>query len=151
MAHACNTGNARSRSTTVTSWAHTNTGIRPRLIPLARMFSVVTMKFTEPSSDEAMMMTIAISQIVWPGGAATDKGAYDVQPDCAAPPGARNADSITMPPTRKAQYDIMLRRGNAMSSAPIWSGRTKFPKAATPSGTTPRKIMIVPCMAPSWL
>ena len=38
-----------------------------------------------------------------------------------------------------------------MSGAPICSGMTKLPKAATPSGTTPRKIMIVPCMAPSWL
>ena len=41
--------------------------------------------------------------------------------------------------------------GNVMSGAPICSGTTKFPKAANASGTTPAKIMIVPCIAPSEL
>ena len=38
-----------------------------------------------------------------------------------------------------------------MSMAPIWSGVTKFPNAAKPRGTTPRKTMIVPCIAPNML
>ena len=38
-----------------------------------------------------------------------------------------------------------------MSGAPIWSGTTKLPNAAKASGTTPAKIMIVPCIAPNEL
>ena len=38
-----------------------------------------------------------------------------------------------------------------MSGAPIWSGTTKLPKAAKAIGTIPRKIMIVPCIAPNEL
>jgi hypothetical protein len=45
----------------------------------------------------------------------------------------------------------MLIFGNVMSGAPIWSGTTKFPKAANATGTMPRKIMIVPCIAPNEL
>ena len=45
----------------------------------------------------------------------------------------------------------MLTFGKAMSGAPICSGTTKFPKAANASGTTPRKTMIVPCIAPNEL
>ena len=45
----------------------------------------------------------------------------------------------------------MLIFGNAMSGAPIWSGSTKFPNPPTARGTTPRKTMMVPCIAPSSL
>ena len=38
-----------------------------------------------------------------------------------------------------------------MSMVPIWSGMTKLPKAAKPSGTIPKNTIIVPCMAPSML
>ena len=55
------------------------------------------------------------------------------------------------PPTKKAQKLAALIFGKVMSGAPICSGTTKFPKAANATGTTPRKIMIVPCMAPSEL
>ena len=45
----------------------------------------------------------------------------------------------------------MFSFGNAMSMVPIWSGMTKLPKAAKPSGTMPKNTMTVPCMAPSML
>ena len=45
----------------------------------------------------------------------------------------------------------MLIFGKVMSGAPICSGTTKFPKAANATGTTPAKIMIVPCIAPNEL
>ena len=45
----------------------------------------------------------------------------------------------------------MLIFGKVMSGAPIWSGTTKLPKAAKAIGTIPRKIMIVPCIAPNEL
>jgi hypothetical protein len=39
-------------------------------------------------------------QIVCPGGATTESGAYEVQPDCGQPSGAKKLDSMTMPPTK---------------------------------------------------
>ena len=33
-----------------------------------------------------------------------------------------------IPPNRNSQYDSALRRGNAMSAAPTWSGIRKFAK-----------------------
>ncbi len=45
----------------------------------------------------------------------------------------------------------MFTFGKAMSGAPICSGTTKLPNAANANGTTPRKIMIVPCIAPKEL
>ena len=52
------------------------------------------------------------------------------------------------PPTANAQKLAAFTFGNVISGAPICSGTTKLPKAAKASGTTPAKIMIVPCMAP---
>src|SRR6266404_2122669 len=75
-------------------------------------------------------------------------GVYDVQPPLAAPPGTKKLVSIITPPTPKAQKLAALTLGKVISGAPIWSGTTKFPNAANATGTTPRKIMIVPCIAP---
>ncbi len=61
------------------------------------------MKFTEPSSDDVMRKTIPTSHIVCPVVAMTDSGAYDVQPEFAAPPGTKKLASITTPPTKNDQ------------------------------------------------
>ncbi len=44
------------------------------------------------------------------------------------------------------QNDIMLKRGNGMSSAPTWMGRKKLPKAANGAVVSTKKTMMVPCM-----
>ena len=43
----------------------------------------------------------------------------------------------------------MLSFGNAMSSAPIWSGIKKFPNAPASTGMMTRNTMTVPCMVNS--
>src|ERR1700730_10273148 len=48
-----------------------------------------------------------------------------------------------MPPSRYVQYEKAFSRGNAMSRAPIISGRSKLAKPAR-IGTTKRKIIEVP-------
>src|SRR5438445_3659070 len=48
-----------------------------------------------------------------------------------------------MPPSRYVQYENAFKRGNAMSRAPIISGKRKFPKPAR-IGTTTRKTIDVP-------
>ncbi len=47
-------GNASSSRNAVTSCAQTKNGSRIQLRPLARSWTIVTMKLTEPSSDEVI-------------------------------------------------------------------------------------------------
>ena len=44
-----------------------------------------------------------------------------------------------------SQKLILLRRGNAMSGAPIMSGTNQLPKPPISAGMTVKKIMIRPC------
>ena len=55
------------------------------------------------------------------------------------------------PATAVTQNDSMLRRGKAMSRAPIMSGMQKFPKAPARIGMMTKKIMIVACMVNAML
>jgi hypothetical protein len=48
-----NTGTANKRRTTVTRILQTKRGIRWKLIPGARMFRIVVIKFTAPKIEEA--------------------------------------------------------------------------------------------------
>ena len=95
-------GNASSSRNDVTNCAQTKNGRRIQVRPLARSCTIVTMKLTEPSSDEVIRNTIPISHIVWPG-AMTASGGYDVQPDCAAPPFWKKLASIVTPPMKYTQ------------------------------------------------
>src|SRR5262249_48123967 len=74
-------------------------GRRMKLRPLARSWTIVTMKLTEPSSDDVIRKTMPTSHIVWPPWLITERGGYEVQPDCAAPPGRKKLTSKTSLPT----------------------------------------------------
>ena len=74
-----------------------------KLKPGARSWIVVTMKLTEPSSDEVIRKIIPTSHIVCPVVAMTDSGAYDVQPEFAAPPGTKKLAIMTTPPKKNDQ------------------------------------------------
>src|SRR6188472_3755981 len=95
---------------------------------------------------------MATTQRVWPGpGApsAVDSVAYAVQPACGGPRGTKNDAVSVAVAAAIVQNDAMLRRGKAMSRAPISSGRQKFPKPPIRIGVTAKKIMIVPCIVNS--
>src|SRR5438045_3486942 len=118
---------------------------------------IVVIKFTAPSKDDVIRKINPIShndcplKKAWnpgPLSEMSESGVYEVQPPLAAPPGTKKLQSIMVPPTPNAQKLAAFTFGNVMSGAPICSGTTKFPKAANATGTTPRKIMIVPCIAP---
>src|SRR5213075_2933921 len=97
-------GNASNRRKLVTNCAQTKNGIRKKWRPLVRSWMMVTMKFTEPSSDDVIRKIMPVSHIVWPLVAVmTESGGYDVQPDCAAPPGRKKLVSITQPPMKNTQ------------------------------------------------
>ena len=51
-----------------------------------------------------------------------DRGAYAVHPAPACPPSTKNPASMMIPAGTLTQKENMLRRGNAMSGAPSWSG-----------------------------
>src|SRR5204862_400639 len=88
-------GNASRSRKLVTNCAHTKNGSRKKCSPLARSWMIVTMKFIEPSSDDVIRKIMPVSHIVWPSVAVmTDSGGYDVQPDCAAPPGMKKLVSM---------------------------------------------------------
>ena len=59
-------GNASSSRNDVTNCAQTKNGRRMKVRPFARSCTIVTMKLTEPSSDEVIRKTMPISHIVWP-------------------------------------------------------------------------------------
>ena len=61
------------------------------------------MKLTEPSSDDVIRKIMPMSHAVWPTVAMTESGGYDVQPDCAAPPGRKKLASMTTPPRKYTQ------------------------------------------------
>src|SRR5258707_7808793 len=128
-------------------------GRRMRLIPLTRRSSVVVMKFNEPSNWPIQKSAIEAAQRTtprpWPGPPAEPtalSGAYWVQPPKVGPSPRKNDDISTTKAKNVTQNDIMLKRGNGMSSAPTWMGRKKLPKAANVAVVSTKKTMIVPCM-----
>ena len=50
----------------MTSQAHTVSGMRPSVIPLARRSTVVVMKFSAPNSDAMQKIARPITHSVWP-------------------------------------------------------------------------------------
>src|SRR5580700_2070255 len=90
----------------VMNHAQVQSGIRIKVMPLARRSRVVAMKFSAPSNEAAQKMAIDNPQQLAP----------HCMPGPASLPTALSGAYVV-------QNDIMLKRGNAMSSAPIWIGR----------------------------
>src|SRR5690606_3347399 len=70
----------------------------------------------------------------------SDRGGYIVQPAAGPPPGMKNVISSSVVANGSSQNDQLLRRGSAMSGAPIISGTIQFAKPAN-AGMTAPKIM----------
>src|SRR5215468_856599 len=100
--------------------------MRINIMPLARMSSVVVMKFSAPISAPmqkiAMLIIHRSAPKPSPGPADGNalNGAYPVQPCSGAPPVTKNAATNTTNPRNVVQNDSMFSTGNAMSGAPIW-------------------------------
>ena len=101
----------------------TKSGMRVQVIPRVRRLWMVTMKLIAPASEDAVRMWRERIQRSWPLPAvSTERGGYDVQPACAAPPLAKKESMRTTPPSAKSQYESAFSRGKATSRAPIMSG-----------------------------
>ena len=119
------TGNASSTMTLVTSMFQVKIGIRNIVMPGARSMKIVVTRLTAPSTVAVLVtVTPTIHRSGPAPGAyvAPESGAYENHPKFAAPLAVRKPEIITSPPNRYIQYASALRRGNATSGAPIWSG-----------------------------
>src|SRR5581483_11839758 len=124
------TAKASSEMHEVMNQAQLTMGMRAKVIPLVRKSKVVAMKFRAPSSEAIQNTKIDRPQRVCPtacpgpGSPPTAlRGAYAVQPDNGGPSPTKNAETKMQNATKVVQNDIMLKRGKAISSAPIWIGR----------------------------
>src|SRR6266403_1625009 len=124
------TAKAKRPMQDVMNQAHVLIGRRDSIMPLVRRSSVVAMKFNEPSNWPMQKRPMEIAQRFWPqarpGPASLPtalSGAYAVQPEIGGPSGIKNAVIRARNATKVTQKDIMLKRGKAISSAPIWIGR----------------------------
>ena len=82
-------GTASTVRNAVTSCAHTNKGMREKVMPGARSVKIVTMKLSAPRIDDRPMSWIARIQKVWPSPGenfAVVSGTYDVQPPAGRSP-----------------------------------------------------------------
>src|ERR1700722_8743656 len=147
------TANAVNPINEVTNQAQAVSGRRISDMPLQRISSVVVMKLREPSSWPMQKMAMEAIQRTtpqpWPGPAAAPiafSGAYCVQPPSVGPSETKKDETATTNATNVTQNDIMLKCGKGMSSAPVWMGRKKFPKAAKGAVVRTKKTMKVACM-----
>lgn len=77
------------------SYDQTKNGKRNHVRPGTRSCTIVAIMFTEPSSDDRLMSSIPASHHVWPSGATSASGGYEVQPELAAPPGEKKPTRLT--------------------------------------------------------
>ena len=144
-------GSATSSRIAYVSIAQTKSGMRIHVMPGARMLWIVTMKLIAPRSDDEREDVDREDPVVLAVARARQRhrlGQRRIRPPAgvrARRPSRTSSSQSTSPPRRKSQYESALRRGNAMSRAPIISGTRKLPKPAR-IGTTTRKIIVVPCI-----
>ena len=72
------------------------------------------------------------------------RGAYMVHPEAAAPSGTMKLARTHTVATTYVQNESMLRKGKAMSRAPICRGISRLPKPPIMMGVIAQKIMISP-------
>lgn len=126
------------------STAHPNSGIRSRIIPNARRFPRVLIKFTAPRIELTPARCnekMAKSTDLPACAIFLDKGGYTVHP-VPAPPSTRALDSSITSAGTKNQNLMLFIRGNAISAAPSMRGTSQLPNPPIKIGITMKKIII---------
>lgn len=145
-------GNAKTIIAAKTSIAHANIGMRPSVMPGARVRSTPIRISIAPAIAEISMKPMPSSQKSWftrGDQRASVSGGYMNQPPSGAQPTNRLRKK-PRPPTRYSQNAKADRRGNGRSRAPSMFGSSATPIAST-AGTANRNIITVPCIVNSWL
>ena len=128
----------------VANVAHVKSGMRVHVIPGARIFMIVTMKFSPVIVELIPITKIAMHHSAPAVPSANEMGGYSVHPACG-PPNSIELKRMSAA-TGRIQKLSMFSHGNATSRAPIWSGMTKFPIAPVTSGIRTIHTIAVPCM-----
>ncbi len=105
---------------------HPKSGKRWNVRPGHRSAKIVTIMFSAAKIDEKPSTVRPRIQKSWPWPfeySAVESGTYDVQPADGSSPNAK-LEYRTIAPATRSQYESALRRGKAMSRAPIISGMT---------------------------
>jgi len=139
-----NTGKDNNNNTAVILTAQQNKGSRCIVLPGARMFTIVVMKFTAPKIEEipAKCNEKIAKSTDGPLWASTDdKGGYTVHP---VPAPASTNDEVTNLNNAGGinQNEMLFNRGKAMSGAPTLIGTNQFPNPPIKKGITKKKIMM---------
>src|SRR5690606_19775200 len=142
------TGSVSSSRKAVTSTDQANSGILCSVMPGARMLKIVVMKLIAPRIDDAPAICSARIEksVAGPGEPVVDSGGYIVHP-VPAPyppdePGMKNEISSRVRAGGNSQKEMLFRRGNAMSGAPIMIGIIQLAKPPISAGITMKKIMM---------
>ncbi len=143
------TGRASRSRNTVTRIDHTNSGIRCRVMPGARMLKMVVMKLIAPRIElaPARWMARIVQSMAGPVCPMVESGGYNVQPPpnpLPGPPSTISEVSIMNQEATSSQKLTLFMRGKAMSGEPIISGTNQLPKPPIMAGMTMKKIMIRP-------
>ena len=124
----------------------TKRGIRSKVNPSPRIFTMVVMKLTEPR----ILLTPAICNekilrsTAPPGWPTTDRGGYTVQP-VPAPLSTRPEVNMSIKAGGRSQKLILFNRGKAISGALIIRGTIQLPKPPIMVGITKKKIIMKAC------
>jgi len=107
------------------------------------MLIIVVIKFNAPKIDEIpakCRLNIARSTAPPEWKSIDDSGGYTVQP-VPAPPSTNDDPSNNINAGGNNQNDILFKRGNAMSGAPIINGTNQLPKPPIKTGITKKYII----------
>ena len=140
------TGMIMINSSPVSSQAQTKIGSLNQVIPGARMLTIVVTILIEAMIEEIPRIWIVKIAKSMPIPACTDSGGYSVQPVLIAvpPPGRCGMiiDVISMiAPNGSNQKLRLLRRGSAISGAPIINGIIQLAIPAAAGITAPNIII----------
>jgi hypothetical protein len=128
----------------VINTAQTNNGILCIVIPGARIFKIVVMKFIAPNIDEIpakckLKMAKSTDPPEW--NSMLDNGGYTVHP-VPAPPSTKLEAVNKIKAGGNNQKLILFNRGKAISGAPIINGTNQFPNPPINTGITMKNIII---------
>ena len=141
------TGNESNNSTAVTKIDQTNKGILCKVIPGARIFIMVVIKFAAPRIEDApakCKLKIAKSTDGPLCACTLLNGGYTVQP-VPAPDSTIDENSKKISAGGNNQNEILFNRGKAISGAPIIMGTNQLPNPPIIVGITKKKIIIKAC------
>jgi len=141
------TGRARSNRITVIKAAHTNKGIRSHESILGRILVTVEIKFNAPKIEltpARWREKIARSTDAPAWAKAPERGGYTVHP--VPTPFSTALDAKRRQRAGGNNQKLrLLRRGKAISGAPIIKGISQFPNPPIRTGMTRKKIIRNAC------